>query len=276
MDSQYLLVIDNIMVQIAKGDTFVITVQGTLCGTLMTVGDLIIAKVDVPAQTCGNWVLVEMAGAFVPYTGANQTVDLNTQNLLMGEFLTLGDAASSSVIKLRNADAGKELLIEADVAGFNNVILQLGGVGSLTAFMFSAPAVTFDKNLRFDTSAITSIYVNNGGLGLQLMGRNDISGAFGITVLDAGQLQLAASTSGSGVLIAGSAVIATSKITANSKISVIATNSLGVGVAVGVLYESKVARVAGTSFTITSEDLLGNVVGTDIRTFDWFFIEERV
>lgn len=46
---------------IEQGDFFVVTVGGTMCGVDVEVGDAIIANVDLPAQVCANWTILEKA-----------------------------------------------------------------------------------------------------------------------------------------------------------------------------------------------------------------------
>lgn len=257
---------------IDQGDTFVVTVGGTLGGTVVVPGDLIIARIANPGQVAGNWVLVENAGSYVPYTGANATVDLNNQNLIAGAF-TLGVAAANSVLTLRNVNAGKQLSIVADVVGFNTLTITLGTVGSLTEFVTSGPAFSMNKDLRFDTVGISNVYVNNGGLGLRLNGRNDTSGNFGITIGDDGNLNLAIGASGFATLIGGTIVVPTTKVTATSKIMVTPTTELAIGVPVGQLVEVRASRVAGVSFLVNSNDFTGNLIATDVREFSWTIVE---
>lgn len=255
---------------IDQGDTFVVTVGGTLGGTVVTPGDLIIARITAPGQIAGNWVLVETAGAYVPYTGANAPVDLNTQTLTAGAFV-MGVSSGSSIMTLRNNNAGKQLNLVADVAGFNTLTITLGSVGSLTDFVTSGPAFSFNKDLRFDTAGISNIYVNNGGNGIHISGRNDVSGNFGITVQDNGVLQLAADTKGVSVLVAGTVTIPSTKVTATSKFALQTTNALAIGVAIGQLVIT--AIVPGVSFTVESQDNLSTIVPTDVRGFSWLFVD---
>ena len=44
---------------IQKGDLWIISVAGTLGGNAVVVGDSIIAAVDTPGQTAGNWYILE-------------------------------------------------------------------------------------------------------------------------------------------------------------------------------------------------------------------------
>ena len=69
-------------------------------------------------------------------------------------------------------------------------------------------------------------------------------------------------TMGTTILVAGTQVVSTTKVTANSRIFL--TNNANGGT-VGALYVS--ARSAGISFTITSTS------GTDTSTIAWLIIE---
>lgn len=44
---------------VADGDTFYVTVAGTMGSTVVNVGDLLVAKVDSPAQVDANWFVLE-------------------------------------------------------------------------------------------------------------------------------------------------------------------------------------------------------------------------
>lgn len=56
---------------ILKGDFYIVSVFGTLGGTAVTAGDLIIALVDTPGQTASNWDLISNE---LGYTPANNTL----------------------------------------------------------------------------------------------------------------------------------------------------------------------------------------------------------
>jgi hypothetical protein len=51
---------------VLKGDFWMVSVAGTLGGTAVTAGDLVIALVDTPAQTASNWDLVSHNYGFTP------------------------------------------------------------------------------------------------------------------------------------------------------------------------------------------------------------------
>jgi len=68
---------------IQKGDTWVITVGGTLNGQVVTAGDLIIALVDNPAQVGANWTAVENNIGYVPENVANKATDFSVINNIL-------------------------------------------------------------------------------------------------------------------------------------------------------------------------------------------------
>jgi hypothetical protein len=66
---------------VLKGDFWICSVAGTLGGTSVTSGDLIIALVDTPAQTSSNWDLISHSINYVPENVANKentTLDTST------------------------------------------------------------------------------------------------------------------------------------------------------------------------------------------------------
>ncbi len=67
---------------VKKGDVWLISVAGTLGGTAVVAGDQILARVDTPGQTAGNWLPIEHAIGYTPAddnavvhrSGGNETV----------------------------------------------------------------------------------------------------------------------------------------------------------------------------------------------------------
>lgn len=60
---------------VSKGDMWVISVAGTLGGSSVHVGDSIIANIDTPGQTAGNWNTVNANISYVPEDQANKSTD---------------------------------------------------------------------------------------------------------------------------------------------------------------------------------------------------------
>ena len=92
---------------------------------------------------------------------------------------------------------------------------------------------------------------------LEVSGNIRISGKNGLKITEGTN-----ATMGTAVLVAGTKVVNTTKVTANSRIF-LTTNTPGGGI--GALYVS--ARVAGTSFTIKSSS------ATETSTVAWVIIE---
>ena len=60
---------------VLKGDMWVISVAGTLGGTAVQIGDSLIANVDTPGQTSGNWNVLNSNISYVPEDVANKSTD---------------------------------------------------------------------------------------------------------------------------------------------------------------------------------------------------------
>lgn len=60
---------------VVKGDFWVVSTPGTLGGTAVTNGDLVIALTDTPGQTVSNWDLVEHDLGYAPENVANKDTD---------------------------------------------------------------------------------------------------------------------------------------------------------------------------------------------------------
>lgn len=58
---------------VLKGDLWTISVSGTLGGVAVTVGDVVRALVDSPAQTASNWSVTENNLGYVPENSANKS-----------------------------------------------------------------------------------------------------------------------------------------------------------------------------------------------------------
>jgi len=62
---------------ILKGDFYIVSVAGTLGGTAVTAGDLVIALVDTPAQTSSNWDIVSNELGYTPENAANKVTSVS-------------------------------------------------------------------------------------------------------------------------------------------------------------------------------------------------------
>lgn len=138
---------------VVKGDFWRCSVGGTLGGTVLTAGDLIIALVDTPAQTSTNWDLIEHALSYVPedvvnksssYTVSSITTYANTKALVDGlatkqavgtyasgtgsaSGTNTGDETGARLASLGHTATVKSVLVDAD---------ELTGQDSATAFSY--------------------------------------------------------------------------------------------------------------------------------------------
>jgi hypothetical protein len=63
---------------VMKGDTWVISVNGTLGGTAIQAGDSIISNTDSPGQTAGNWNTINTNISYVPENQANKVTSISS------------------------------------------------------------------------------------------------------------------------------------------------------------------------------------------------------
>jgi len=61
---------------VLKGDMWIISVAGTLGSVAVQVGDSLIANVDTPAQTAGNWNVLNSNISYIPEDAANKKTSL--------------------------------------------------------------------------------------------------------------------------------------------------------------------------------------------------------
>lgn len=106
------------------------------------------------------------------------TATPSTKFHVNGAFTLQGTTASD--IYLDNSGSGTIVRFLNTAA--TDVFSIALNAGTLTTFTTNQAAFTFNKDVRFDTSGVSNIYVNNGGNGLRLNGRNDTSGLYGITI----------------------------------------------------------------------------------------------
>lgn len=65
---------------VQKGDSYIVTVAGTLGGTLVAIGDILIATIDAPGQTAGNWAIENKGIGYTPENTANKATGFGTVN----------------------------------------------------------------------------------------------------------------------------------------------------------------------------------------------------
>lgn len=125
-----------------------------------------------------------LSGNTTVTSGGNDLIFDNSAGGLVhvnGE-LTLGIDPGSSIIKLNNSNTGKQLTFSPSSGSFNSITMTLGTPGGVSDINTTGVAMTFNKNVRLDTTGTANFYVNNSNNGIQINGRNDVSGTFGISI----------------------------------------------------------------------------------------------
>lgn len=186
-----------------------------------------------------------------------------------------GPTAATSVVTGRvTGDSAARFDLKADGtmkwgggSGAADCILDRYAAGGLElncALRFSAGQLLFgpggDVNLYWGSAGLLKTDNN-----LQVLGTLEVDGASLTLGTAGGGLKVKEGTNatmGTATLVAGTVVVSTTKVTANSRIFLTAQTS---GAAPGALRVS--ARTAGTSFTITSTS------GTDTSLVAWFLLE---
>lgn len=62
---------------VMKGDMWIVSVAGTLGGTAVQIGDSLIASIDTPGQTAGNWNILNANISYVPEDVANKATTMS-------------------------------------------------------------------------------------------------------------------------------------------------------------------------------------------------------
>lgn len=170
----------------ALTDLLTLADGGIGMGRSTALASTVLAVRGAGATSATNSVLFEDSG------GTRAFAVRDDRSIIIG-----APAATASTILFDNSTASTEIDF-SPISGTNNTAtLILGQTGNLSALNTTGAAWQMNKDLRFDTTGSTSaIYVNNGGNGLTLNGRNDTSGGFGITIDDDGNVGVNATTFG--------------------------------------------------------------------------------
>jgi len=106
---------------ILKGDFWLVSVGGTLGGSVVSVGDTIFSTVDTPGQTAGNWAVLEGNIGYTPenvankntnggYVGRDANANATVNNTIAGFATT---ATSAGTLTLTNASGYIQVLTGA-------------------------------------------------------------------------------------------------------------------------------------------------------------------
>lgn len=119
---------------IMQGDTWVISVSGTLGGVAVSVGDSIIAASDTPGQTATNWNLLSTSIGYTPENSANKVTSINGSS-------TNSQYPSAKLLYDQLALKGTGTVTAISVANANGFSATSSG-GATPALTISAGAIT--------------------------------------------------------------------------------------------------------------------------------------
>lgn len=180
---------------ILKGDLFIVSVAGTLGGSAVQIGDSLIAAVDTPGQTAGNWNILNANISYVPEDVANKentTIDTSTTKYPTVNLLKTGlDTKQNTItggattIVSSNLTASRALASDGSgkVAVSATTATELGFVSGVTSAIQTQinaklDATAYDDATAAETTTGTSTtkYVSPDGLaGSTIFGRKSIS-----------------------------------------------------------------------------------------------------
>jgi hypothetical protein len=190
-----------------KGDFWIVSTPGTLGGTAVSNGDLVIALIDAPGTTAANWDLIEHDIGYAPENVANKSTDgtlaANSATLYPSQSAvkTYADSKASpltrTAVKVGNYTATMWDLVPCDTSGgaFTVVIPAASGGKGRIAIKLVTAGNTLNLALtgtdHFNTSAGPTtgtltlanqgIIIESDGSGIWTITADDIS----LTALDA-------------------------------------------------------------------------------------------
>jgi hypothetical protein len=131
---------------VLKGDLWAISVNGTVGGIAVTVGDTIRALVDAPAQSNSNWAVIQNNLIYVPENTTNKATSLSLPN----------DTKYPTTLAVSTA-----LADYATVANQRYQFLN-DSTTTLTTYTVPASAVTANGNtiIELSNNSLTSITIN--------------------------------------------------------------------------------------------------------------------
>ncbi|OGC00152.1 hypothetical protein A2V82_16585 [candidate division KSB1 bacterium RBG_16_48_16] len=122
---------------VLKGDMWVISVAGILSGAAIHIGDSLIANVDTPGQTAGNWNTLNANVAYVPEDQASKdasggyagltALKLNLKNVL-GTIINFFSTSSTAARTWTMPDKDGTVAMTSDITGANGYVFQTGGI----------------------------------------------------------------------------------------------------------------------------------------------------
>ncbi len=144
-----------------RGDTYVSTSTYDIGdGRLVTPGDLLLAKTDVPGQTAANWTIIDSTIGYVQEDAANKVSEVVIGTNDTSTTLYPSNAAMSSFVNenfgsLANVETLMGLVetLISRVSVAENAILQLQGIVSVTA---TFTGVADESGFMFDLTPVVA------------------------------------------------------------------------------------------------------------------------
>src|ERR1035437_7948374 len=125
---------------VMKGDMWVISVAGTLGGVAIQVGDSIIANVDTPGQTAGNWNTLNSNISYVPEDQANKVTSISGASTdvqypsakLLYDQLALKQTLATNLTSLAGLTYVSASFVKMTAAGTFTLDTNTYGAGTVT------------------------------------------------------------------------------------------------------------------------------------------------
>ena len=118
--------------QFAKGDTWFVSVAGTLGGQAVEVGDQITALIDAPGQTAGNWFITEHNLGYTPANDAAVVHLAQTETITGAKTFSASPTISATHLNMTGASANVNATNALSLLG-SQVITTAGGVEAFRA-----------------------------------------------------------------------------------------------------------------------------------------------
>ncbi len=134
---------------VMKGDMWIISVAGTLGGVAVQIGDSVIASIDTPAQTAGNWNILNGNISYVPEDVANKATTMSGNTASDTKYL------SAKAIYDWGVATFAALAGSGDVSKVGTPVNNQVGVWTGDGTLEGDTALTFDTTT--DTLATTNI-----------------------------------------------------------------------------------------------------------------------
>ncbi len=164
---------------VLKGDFWICSVAGTLGGTAVTPGDLIIAIVDTPGQTAANWDLIpHNLGSYVTAVtgtanritstgGQTPQIDISASYVGQSSITTVGTVTSGTWSASFGAVSGANLtnLTAANISAGTAGINISGNAATATALQNARTigGVSFDGTANITVATATGGFTVSGG-----------------------------------------------------------------------------------------------------------------